>query len=1034
MDLFNTKQADRGVIKGLDGRLGTAFRLDGIPIFTSDPDRDRDKDGLNDIWENIAVRSLRPTLVFDEDESLFDNPQDKVALFTRVTPVEVEENGERSTYITFLNVAAFTKDYGAPDYLLNLVGGHNGDISQFASAWEIAEDDLDLTNQDVTITLDRVWTRGHIGVKREHDTFEVTTERVETTEEGALKIYIEEDKHSSWSSTQLHSQQDGIYDLDSGPEIRPINYNVGEPIFHPSRYFKNDLDSLFPGERVWADPDGLFCGGLKCDKATIGKVSGGILGFTLGGILGGPIGAIVGAVEGSKLGRKIDGASSGAIGNSFFDEQLFESETRQVVKSGGDFYAYGVPSPDFSLVINRLQTLDGDGLDGGRIKDRANFFGEITIDGQKYKTGQIKERDEDKGVGVFPDWGFFDSGNKPVIPVSIKIIDDDRLGHGGKDDTADINGLPNEEALHFLYDRVTGDLFLTDKHYNLVEGQPPLTSSTGHFYFEGESKQDGTPGNDQVGIWFTLPIPKVANQAADGTLQLTIGPDSVIGSNPNEVVSIQHLSGEANNEMIEVNSQNFTNITQIQGFAGEGDDTIILDGVVTSVVLGGGDDDDRIEINNSPTDLTQSSYLMGEDGEDTLKGGSGNDFLDGGNGKDSLYGRDGDDMISGGDNDDFISSSTGNDIASGDLGEDWVFGSFGSDILAGGGNADYVSGGDDDDVILGDSSIRGADEIIFALPDEEANDTLRGGNGDDAILGEWGDDSIQGNDGNDSLLGGPGDDAIDGGEGDDLIKGNLGNDSLLGSSGNDSIYGNEDDDLIIGGAGADIINGGQGIDTAIYDNTTGAVTINLEENQAQDGFGDTDQISNIENVVGSGFDDEIIGDTSANTISVGAGNDSVDGGWGNDTILGSDGDDLLKGRRHDDFIEGESGNDRLVGQGGDDVLLGGDGDDKLWGEAGDDTLSGGAGDDFLLGWKGDDLVFGGLGSDTFVFDTEHGTDTITDFTVGEDVIGLKPGLSFQKLSVSQENGNTLINFRNEPLAILQGVNDPLSENDFVSVR
>ena len=52
------------------------------------------------------------------------------------------------------------------------------------------------------------------------------------------------------------------------------------------------------------------------------------------------------------------------------------------------------------------------------------------------------------------------------------------------------------------------------------------------------------------------------------------------------------------------------------------------------------------------------------------------------------------------------------------------------------------------------------------------------------------------------------------------------------------------------------------------------------------------------------------------------------------------------------------------------------------------TLLGG--DDVLRGGEGSDTLTGGEGADTFTFDTivDHGTDTITDFTPGQDKIAL----------------------------------------------
>ncbi len=65
--------------------------------------------------------------------------------------------------------------------------------------------------------------------------------------------------------------------------------------------------------------------------------------------------------------------------------------------------------------------------------------------------------------------------------------------------------------------------------------------------------------------------------------------------------------------------------------------------------------------------------------------------------------------------------------------------------------------------------------------------------------------------------------------------------------------------------------------------------------------------------------------------------------------------------------------------------------DYLTGTARNDTLDGGAGNDVLVGGAGNDSLAGGSGADRFVFERtweRNGTDTITDFEVGVDVLDL----------------------------------------------
>src|SRR5829696_10427619 len=76
------------------------------------------------------------------------------------------------------------------------------------------------------------------------------------------------------------------------------------------------------------------------------------------------------------------------------------------------------------------------------------------------------------------------------------------------------------------------------------------------------------------------------------------------------------------------------------------------------------------------------------------------------------------------------------------------------------------------------------------------------------------------------------------------------------------------------------------------------------------------------------------------------------GGKGNDVIFGGDPLDPTAGGS--DSLSGGAGNDTVVGGAGDDALFGGDPDTDLG--SGDDLLAGGAGNDVIRGGDGDDLI------------------------------------------------------------------------------
>ncbi|MEL7330437.1 MAG: hypothetical protein AAGJ69_11485, partial [Cyanobacteria bacterium J06559_1] len=134
-----------------------------------------------------------------------------------------------------------------------------------------------------------------------------------------------------------------------------------------------------------------------------------------------------------------------------------------------------------------------------------------------------------------------------------------------------------------------------------------------------------------------------------------------------------------------------------------------------------------------------------------------------------------------------------------------------------------------------------------------------------------------------------------------------------------------------------------------------------------------------------------------------------------------------------DIIFGGNGNDRIGGKSGNDILSGDAGDDFIWGDDGDDIIMGVTGNDTLVG----DNFSNGSGSDLFVFGSGDGTDTILDFEVGIDRIGLIAGeLTFTDLTITQDGSDTLLGVTSsgETLAILNGVQaSSLTESSFEAI-
>ena len=335
---------------------------------------------------------------------------------------------------------------------------------------------------------------------------------------------------------------------------------------------------------------------------------------------------------------------------------------------------------------------------------------------------------------------------------------------------------------------------------------------------------------------------------------------------------------------------------------------------------------------------------------------------------DKYYGTDGDDTYDGGE---------GHDTILGDAGDDTLTGGEGYDRIRGGSGDDTIYGGDDIDILRGDS---GDDEIY-------------GGEGKDTILGDEGDDEIYGGAGNDTILGGGGDDTLTGGAGEDtFVYSRI-------EAGDDTIKDfNVDEDTIDLSLLPETITYDQ---LTIEDNADGDAVVTISKDHL--GTDATENITiTLEGVTASDLsaDNFNMPDPPVDSLSTDTGHSLVKevNPW-----EGTDANNVYFANSSDTQMLAYGGNDTIYGGEGDDEIYGGDGCDLLMGEEGDDTLDGGADADVLVGGSGDD---------TFVFQADHGNDTIKDFEDGNDTIDLTAFSSitgFSQLTISDnDDGDAVI--------------------------
>ncbi|MGH2736392.1 MAG: calcium-binding protein, partial [Actinomycetota bacterium] len=267
------------------------------------------------------------------------------------------------------------------------------------------------------------------------------------------------------------------------------------------------------------------------------------------------------------------------------------------------------------------------------------------------------------------------------------------------------------------------------------------------------------------------------------------------------------------------------------------------------------------------------------------------------------------------------------------------------------------------------------------------DDQIRARGGRDLVCGGEGFDNVTGGADHDRLKGGAGDDFLGGGPGRDRLEGEKGVDVLFGGPGNDLLLAGSNNapfpvEALVGGPGDDHLDGGRGLDSAQFFDASQGIVADLTTDTAT-GEG-SDELLRIEGVVGSNFDDVIVGDDTTNGLF---------GQEGDDQLLGLGSGDLASGKW--DLLSGDDGADDILGGDGFDMVTydripvpvtvdlaagvaTGQGEDTLqstegaWGSRLDDVLIGNPSDNAFIGGFGNDDMDGGSGTDTAIFRSDPG--------------------------------------------------------------
>lgn len=315
--------------------------------------------------------------------------------------------------------------------------------------------------------------------------------------------------------------------------------------------------------------------------------------------------------------------------------------------------------------------------------------------------------------------------------------------------------------------------------------------------------------------------------------------------------------------------------------------------------------------------------ITGTNANETLTGTNDADLISGLGGFDNLFGNGGNDTLVGGAGEDFMSGGQGNDTFDGTAGPgdvesdlDYDTASYREETGGQGVVVNLVTSTGTDtygnqDTYIDIEDVRGSAQAD-SMTGSEADESFHGMAGDDTIDGGGGYDEIRYN--NEPQYGATSGiifnfatgEAIDG-FGDTNTFSNF--ESVRGTSFADTFIGDGNDNRFRGLVGNDTIDGGEGNDTIDHRRDTNyggnaGIVANLSSSTVIDGYGNTDTLTSIENVIGTWTNDVITGDSQFNSLRGEGGNDTLKGGGGDDDLMGGRGFDtaIYQGKLSDYVI------------------------------------------------------------------------------------------------------------------------------------